>query len=276
MFKKIIHFFSPAFFFFIPVFTALAQEGYQLLAPFPTVPSNNPGLIVYLKGLFVVVVGLAIVFAVIMIILGAMEYIMGAVPSMKSDGKSKIMGAIGGLLILLISTIILTTINPDLLRIGLKLDKVGSGGQPPQSPPPPNQPPPNPPPAPGNGKFTYDPGIAAQTKDMSGALSSFLSCMEGKVPAGVGRISSISDSRITPGNQTFAYCAANGCSHTANSCHYGGRNCVGSSYAVDFGDEQNAAALTQAARSCNSGAVIFNEGNHLHVSIGRESGCGCD
>lgn len=126
-------------------------------------------------------------------------------------------------------------------------------------------------------KFDYQAGIQLQAGDASSALNTLLSCMVAKVPANVGQISSISDSRITSGSKTFAQCAAGGqgvgCAHQVNSCHYGGKTCTGSSYAVDFGDEQNAAVLTKAANACGA-SLVLNEGNHLHVSIG--SGCSCD
>ncbi|MFA5998019.1 MAG: pilin [Candidatus Paceibacterota bacterium] len=122
-------------------------------------------------------------------------------------------------------------------------------------------------------KFTFDPGIDAQVPTASGPLATLLSCMVDKVPAGVGRISSISDSLIIKGQKTFAQCATGGCQHSANSCHYGGRSCIGSSYAVDFGDEQNMSVLTAAAQAC--GGATLNEGTHLHVSVGAASGCGC-
>lgn len=122
------------------------------------------------------------------------------------------------------------------------------------------------------GRFTYDSGIEAQTVTASSELQSLLSCMVARVPAGVGRISSISDSQITSGQNTFVQCAAGRCQHAANSCHYGGRSCVGSSYAVDFGDQQNTQVLSAAATACGAN-YVGNEGNHLHVSIGRSCGC---
>jgi len=126
------------------------------------------------------------------------------------------------------------------------------------------------------GKFTFDPGIDAQVATASGPLAELISCMANDVSAGVGRISSISDSVIISGAHDFKYCAnQGGCSHTVNSCHYGGSGkCNGSSYAVDFGDEQNTAALTAAAQKC--GGVVLNEGNHLHVSVGAANDCACD
>jgi len=107
-------------FFSIPVSYVFSQ-GYELLAPIPTVTDTTPSFVDFLKGVFVAGVGLAIIGAVIMIILGAMGYILAAVPSAKADGKKKMTDAIFGLLILLISTIILITINPDLMRAGLNL-----------------------------------------------------------------------------------------------------------------------------------------------------------
>jgi len=65
--------------------------------------------------------------------------------------------------------------------------------------------------------FSYDPDIAAQIPTQSAALSTLLSCMKGNLPAGVGRISSISDSVIMNGSKTFAQCAASRvCSHAAS------------------------------------------------------------
>jgi len=124
-----------------------------------------------------------------------------------------------------------------------------------------------------DGSFTYQANIEAQKQDLSEPMAAVLRCMVTKVPRGVGNISSISDNQITTGTKTFAQCAGGGCAHSANSCHYGGRTCVGKSFAVDFGDEQNKTALSAAARSC--GAKVLDEGNHVHVSIGDASGCGC-
>jgi hypothetical protein len=124
-----------------------------------------------------------------------------------------------------------------------------------------------------DGAFTYQAGIRAQAGHASPALNSLLNCMAGYVPANVGEISSISDSYIVNGTKTFAQCAAGQCQHGANSCHYGGRTCVGSSYAVDFGDEQNNTTLQDAAKACGAGYIGF-EGDHLHVSA--QSSCGCN
>lgn len=123
-----------------------------------------------------------------------------------------------------------------------------------------------------DGHFTYQAGIQAQKSAASPKLNALLTCMASRVPRGVGQISSISDNQIQTGKKSFQQCAASGCAHAAHSCHYGGKTCIGSSYAVDFGDEQNTATLTAAARACGA-TYVGNEGNHLHVSVGASCGC---
>lgn len=126
-----------------------------------------------------------------------------------------------------------------------------------------------------SGKFSFAAGIDAQVPSESSALASLLSCMSDQLTTNAV-ITSISDSKITSGQYTIQQCAAQGktigCAHTANSCHYGGRNCVGSSYAVDM--VGNYDELTATAQLC--GASSLNEGNHLHVSVGLQNRCGCD
>ncbi|MDQ1299941.1 MAG: hypothetical protein QG636_609 [Patescibacteria group bacterium] len=133
-----------------------------------------------------------------------------------------------------------------------------------------------------DGIFDYQEGISAQARHASQPLNTLLTCMAQRVPANVGQISGISDSRITSGAKTFSQCVVEGnsrqggtCNHGKNSCHYGGSRCTGSSFAVDFGDEQNTGVLSAAARAC--GADFVNpEGSHLHVSVGQANGCNCN
>ncbi len=124
--------------------------------------------------------------------------------------------------------------------------------------------------------FDYNDGIEAQVAHASPELRDFLNCMVDRVPADVGRISSISDSLIVSGSRTFQQCSGGGCAHTSGSCHYGGASCVGSSYAVDFGDQENHSFLRDAALACNPEAFVLFEGNHSHISIGQSAGCGCN
>lgn len=121
-----------------------------------------------------------------------------------------------------------------------------------------------------DGSFDYQPGIAAQRAHASPALSALLDCMARTVPGNVGIISSISDSLIVNGQFTWQQCAVTGmCAHAQNSYHYGGAQCTGRSYAVDFGDEQNVGVLCAAARSCNPSTrdCSVHNGNHVHVDI---------
>ena len=133
------------------------------------------------------------------------------------------------------------------------------------------------------GHFTYDSNngmsVAGQMSLASAPLASLLSCMQGRVNPGVGRVSAIADSVVQAGTKTMAQCEALGqpiCKHHVYSCHYGGPRCTGASYAVDFGDEEHTAALKAAAKSCNAGTRWNFEGNHVHLSLGAANGCGCD
>jgi len=123
--------------------------------------------------------------------------------------------------------------------------------------------------------FRYDPDPSLQTGDESEALKALLTCIGPQLTMSA-RITSISDSKITSGQSDFKKCATQGgCSHAANSCHYGGAGrCNGKSYAVDIGNDGNMAELTLAAQLCR--ANTLNESDHLHVSVGMQNGCSCD
>lgn len=124
---KIKNFIFPVFsFFFCFAGNVFAEgEGYSLLAPIPTVAGGSqPDLVTYLKGLFTLAVGLSIVFAVFVIIYGGVKYTLAIVPGAKSDAKKRMTDAVLGLFIVLISSILLNTLNPGLLNIGLKLEDV--------------------------------------------------------------------------------------------------------------------------------------------------------
>jgi len=136
--------------------------------------------------------------------------------------------------------------------------------------------------------YQFDSGISKQCPDMSQPLSNLLNCMRQKLPNNVGRISSISDSRLASSCRWGACTSAECCSHSVPcntcgtrgsiSCHYGGAGCSSQkkSYAVDFGDEENYSAISQAARDCDPNSYVLFEGNHVHVSVGYENGCQCN
>jgi hypothetical protein len=115
----------------------------------------------------------------------------------------------------------------------------------------------------------YNEGIRAQLAHASPALISMLNCIGGRVPANVGRVSSISDSKIVDRSKTWQQCAAGQCQHVAGSYHYGGSGaCVGRSYAADFGDESNVGAICGAANACGRvHSCSVHNGNHVHLQI---------
>jgi len=130
-----------------------------------------------------------------------------------------------------------------------------------------------------------------QYKDAMPFLKGFLSCMRKKLDqiqkerklGYIGRISSITDSKLYPPNKTCDWIAGPNpdCSHEHGwriSDHYGGSGCATQmqSYAVDFGDEKNAKYIIQAAKQCDPGAwVCYTPINseckghysHLHISV---------
>jgi hypothetical protein len=129
---------------------------------------------------------------------------------------------------------------------------------------------------PNNYDYTYQTGIASQLPDASASLINFLNCMKPKLATEAKLISSISDSYGITNCLPTTY--SSDCAHTKNSCHYGGRNtsCIGKSYAVDFANESYQSQINNAALSCNPSAYVLLESNHVHVSIGAVSGCGCN
>ncbi|MFH1129383.1 MAG: pilin [Patescibacteria group bacterium] len=115
-------------------------------------------------------------------------------------------------------------------------------------------------------------GIKTEQKgDASSNLTSFLNCMYAKIPSGL-TITSISDDKLCSASCTPS--TGSGCSHTANSCHYGGSKCSGYSYAIDFGTNVKCSKIRTAALQCNIGAWTNWESDHTHVSI-NNTDCGC-
>ncbi len=224
----------------------------------------------YLAAIYKVGIILAAILAVLMIVIGGIQYMMAAGnPGKLGDAKDTIWQAILGLLLVLGSWLILSTINPDLLKMeigGATLNPATTAPTAPTTPAPAT---------PVDNNFDYDPGIQAQWSDASPALQDLLNCMSSQVSGNIGRISSISDSRIAQGTCSFTSWTPS-CSHAQNSCHYGGQNCSGKSYAVDFGDEQNYQTLKTTALNCQPGAYVLLEGNHTHISIGSANGCNCN
>lgn len=118
--------------------------------------------------------------------------------------------------------------------------------------------------------------VDEQKNDASSNLNTLLSCMQSKLSDEAKEISSVSDSAGIENCVTNTWTDA-ACAHSKNSCHYGGTNCPGKSYAVDFKNESKESELRSAARECNTtGTVKFlKESNHIHISVNGAT-CGCD
>lgn len=117
---------------------------------------------------------------------------------------------------------------------------------------------------------------------------------EKEITETIGTISSISDSKLYPPIGTCNWeggaTKPGGCSHLyyvkyrieVVSAHYGGPACrlERKSYAVDFGDEKNAAYLIEAAKTCRPDVYVNfrtpGHYDHLHISIGQAEGCGAN
>jgi len=108
------------------------NSSYTLLAPLPGLGEQVGGKSVfdvsqefalgnYLNIMFKIFIGICAVLAMLMIVMGGLQYMTSELPSMKEDGKSRITGAILGLLLALSSYAILNTINPDLLKLDIAL-----------------------------------------------------------------------------------------------------------------------------------------------------------
>ncbi len=110
-----------------------------------------------------------------------------------------------------------------------------------------------------------------QKGDASSRLTSFLNCMYEKLPALT--INSISSNTLC--DDPDCDTTGSGCGHAANSCHYGGTNCTGMSYAVDFHTNVSCSDIKQAAEECDSTAWVNWENSHTHVSVNNRN-CGCN
>ncbi|MAZ56182.1 hypothetical protein CL653_00090 [bacterium] len=128
----------------------------------------------------------------------------------------------------------------------------------------------------GGANYAFSKSLNIQQQNhLSAPLAQFFSCILEKVPSATYIITSVSDNMIAGGSKTWADCRGGQCQHTANSCHYGGRTCGDKSYALDI-SRTNVSETLAAARSCGGYAQDEPSRNHIHISIGAASGCGCN
>ncbi len=93
-------------------------ETYTLLEPLSSGGSTDIGSADYFKTVYQTALILTVALAVLMIVVGGIQYSASSInPALKSEAKTRIYSAIGGLLLALFSYLILQTINPDLLAM---------------------------------------------------------------------------------------------------------------------------------------------------------------
>ncbi len=106
----------------VAVFSA-DSGGYQLLSDLPGIQTVGTGqnFAEQTQKVIIFIIGFSTVLAVLMMVIGGFQYMMGESIGMKKDGKDRATSAVGGLVLLLISWVILNTINPELLNLNLNL-----------------------------------------------------------------------------------------------------------------------------------------------------------
>lgn len=134
--KKLLVQLAPLFLltiFLIPGITIHAQNTieYTPLTGIYGITQDETGRVVgdlgtFLTNLFNLVVGVGGILAVIMLMWGGFEYMTSEAYGSKEAAKTRMWGAVSGLLFIFFSIIILNVINPDLLSLRLNIKKVDS------------------------------------------------------------------------------------------------------------------------------------------------------
>jgi hypothetical protein len=107
-----------------------ANNTYTLLEPLPCIGDECQGtkatieIDEYISYVFKFAIAISVFLATIMIIFGGFQWMFSEVPGRKADGKSKINNAIYGLAAVLVSYLVLQTIDPRLVRIETKIQPI--------------------------------------------------------------------------------------------------------------------------------------------------------
>src|SRR3989344_1781990 len=104
-------------------------SNYTLLEPIPDTQNRGgetaPTAVQYLERVYYFALMSAVILAILMLVIAGAEYTAAGVsPSAKEDAKKRIMYALGGLLLALLSWLILNPINPDILKTDLGISKI--------------------------------------------------------------------------------------------------------------------------------------------------------
>ena len=104
---------------------AVSLAQFQPLVGIPGITDpSNISFDTYINILYAMSISIAALLAVIKIIIAGVKYMLSDLVSSKSEAKSDIQGALIGLLIVVSAVLILTVINPDLVRSSLFLSAV--------------------------------------------------------------------------------------------------------------------------------------------------------
>jgi len=109
----------------VPLLTGAATPGqYQPLAVgIPGVTDKGagatPSLVDYLNAIFTLTISLAASFAVVRIVVAGFQYMMTDAWGGKEEAVSTIWAVVIGLIVLLLSWVVLHTINPDLVNLDI-------------------------------------------------------------------------------------------------------------------------------------------------------------
>ena len=105
-------------------------QGYEVLAAIPGVTDGDipADLGSYVNLVYRASIAIGAVLAVLMLVIGGLQYMGTDVFSKKNQGRDRIRHALMGLGLLLVSYLILSTINEDLLNLDLNIKDADTGG----------------------------------------------------------------------------------------------------------------------------------------------------
>jgi hypothetical protein len=268
---------------------------YCLLEPLPltdnntTVEKTNIGT--YIPQFIRLIIALAGALAVIMLIFAGFQYITSDGFGKKSNAREKINSALLGLLLIIGSYSILYTINPKTLTLDLSIMKAVPEGEALQNSIPRTTTLPENLESGGgtSGGSSGGTGVLLCSRDQwptiaktnneyyearpAPELQKLISCIQQNTAGrNLGSIYTIDQSNPVCNYTRGQTTCSTRCSHSQNSCHYGGDNGSQGALAVDFGNEVNGDAIIAAAKSCGSGSARCEDSSGNTVACKPGSG----
>ncbi|NTV44397.1 MAG: hypothetical protein HGA67_01725 [Candidatus Yonathbacteria bacterium] len=134
----------------LPVYAQDGGTTYTLLEPSVVGGQASMNASDYFSNIYTVAIASAGVLAVLMFAIGGIQYMFSGAGGAKSNGRTKMVNAVFGIILALAAWLILNTINPDLVNLGMTLpdatvrgvvaETEGTGGSTPGSAPQPGDP----------------------------------------------------------------------------------------------------------------------------------------